>query len=112
VEHTEAIVTILSESAHDNIRGQISEMSGTTLEMLLPAPLPAGTALRVETPDILLLCEVCSLERREDLYRTSMKVSHVLDSLLELERLNRAILGNRDATAPRGRTASFSRCET
>ena len=113
VKNIQAIVTILAEKRREAIHGQIFEISGHSLTMHLARALPLGAAVRVETSDTLLLCEVCSLEPLEAGYRASMKVSHVLHSLFDLERLNRAILGEpRDSTGPRVRTTSSSRCET
>jgi len=71
----------------------VLDMSGSGLRVEVPLPLPCGASVRVETTDLLMLGEVCRCQPRGDAYEVGMMLTHSLAALLDLERLNRALMG-------------------
>ena len=63
------------------------------LEVIASAGMPHGTAIQIETGDMLLLGEVVNAAILPEGFRARVKVRHAVKSMTDLERLNRAILG-------------------
>jgi hypothetical protein len=81
------------------------------LDIATPLRMPRGAAIKLETGDALILCEVIEASTEPDGFRARLKIRHVLKSMSDLEKLNRAILGHErpareaePAIAHRGRT--------
>jgi hypothetical protein len=88
-------VTVLGGLKQPPMIGRAVSMSGSGLKLVLPLPIPCGAAVKVEGDNLLVLGEVCRAEFMRDAYDVGLKVSHTLGSLAELERLTRALLGER-----------------
>jgi hypothetical protein len=92
---TAITVAVLGAATRFETSGQVIETSGARLLLGTPAPLPAGTLVRIEGNDTLLLGEVCAVDRGPDHWIVAVEIAHSLTSLTELERFNRALLGER-----------------
>ena len=90
-------LTMLGAAASSPIRCRVIEMNGGTVtdEYAVPAEIALGTTVRIEGDDTLLLGEICGLQTLENAWIVVVRVAHSLRSLGELERLNRALLGER-----------------
>lgn len=91
-------VTVLGSNA-DPLSGIALNQSGTGLLVSVGEPVGCGTPVRIEGNDMLLLGEVCRCEKSGQDYRLAVKIRHCLSGMKELDRLNRALLG--DATPAR-----------
>jgi hypothetical protein len=80
--------------------GLIVEISGTSLTMLLPSAVGPGAMVKVEARDMLMLGEVVRCEMADEGFRLALKLSHSLRGLRALEKLNRALTGERTAPMP------------
>jgi hypothetical protein len=74
--------------------GRVLETSGGRVLVATPAKLPPGMPVRMEGNDALVLGEICSVERKENEWIAAVEIAHSLGSLAELERFNRALLGD------------------
>lgn len=81
-------------------RGRVTEVSGRWIRLHTAAPVKPGTPVRLEDGDRLVLGEVASLDRAGAGWMVAVEIAHSLVSLADLERLNRALLGE-TAPAPR-----------
>ena len=90
---TPVTVKVLGILPQPPMAGRVLDMSGSGLRVEVPLPIPCGASVRVETADTLMLGDVCRCEPRGDRYAVGLMLSHSLDRLLDLERLNRALLG-------------------
>jgi hypothetical protein len=73
--------------------GHILDVSEHGMALLLPSPVPAGSAIKIECGDTLVLGEVSYCIPREGAYRAGLVIKHRLAGLAELHRLNRALHG-------------------
>ncbi len=88
--------------------GRVLSMNGGMVRLTTAAAnrLPAaGAPVRVEGADALLLCEIRAVQPEKNQWTVVLEVAHSLSSLSELERLNRALLGER-TPVPSLRSAS------
>ena len=65
--------------------------SGTGLGLLLESGIPPGTAVKVETEDILLLGEIMYCDPRGDKFTAGLELQHALYHLQDLGRLSAAL---------------------
>jgi hypothetical protein len=70
---------------------QIADISGHGMALLLPSPVPPGSAIKIEFGDALVLGEISYCTPRDGGYRAGLVVKHRLSGLAELHRLNRAL---------------------
>jgi hypothetical protein len=68
-------VTLLDPS-HKEIEAFVIDVSGGGLCLRLPCRIPAGTPVKVETPDVLLLGDICYCATDEDGFRAGVVVKH------------------------------------
>jgi hypothetical protein len=84
---------VLSVTGSHIIEACVLDMSGSGLQLRVPAPLPCGTTVKIDGKNTLMLGEVCRCEPAEGAYTVGVQLSHTLSSLMELELLNRALIG-------------------
>jgi hypothetical protein len=82
-------ITVLSPDPSPPIAGRILDFIGTSMTISAREPIPPGSAVKIESDDALLLGEVFQAKENE----ITVKISEALNSLSELRRLNRALLG-------------------
>jgi hypothetical protein len=58
-----------------------------------PTPLACDTQVKIDGKDATMLGTVCRCEAQEGAYRIGIQFSDPLSSLIELELLNRALIG-------------------
>ena len=92
----EAVFTLLSSTAPEPAAARVVSISGVELTVVVPFDVVRGAAAKIEIGDMLLLGEVICVEQREDGYCAKINVQHALNSLSDLMRLNRSILGHED----------------
>lgn len=103
-----AVTVRLLSGAPEPLPARIVEMSGSGLLLISSRPLPVSAPVRIEGGDMLLLGEVCRCESEPGAARVAVQVRHSLRGLRELDRLNRALLGEsrvREAAAVETSTA-------
>jgi hypothetical protein len=86
-------VTLIEGRVRRLIEACVLDISNSGLQLRLPTPLPCGAAIEIEGEDALAVGEVCRCEPEKGAYRVGVKVSQTLSSLMELELLNRALIG-------------------
>ena len=86
------LLSVLGAEPHLPIPGRVVELSGTALKVGVQNHLAVGTLIKAEVFESLLLCEVCRSEQTADGFNVVLSVSHSLNLLSQLERLNAALL--------------------
>lgn len=71
--------------------GRVLDSSSRGMALEVPAPLPAGSAVKIEVGDTLVLGEVSYCTSTSEGYRAGLVIKHRLAGLAELHRLNRAL---------------------
>jgi hypothetical protein len=74
--------------------GTIRNLSGWGMRLSVPQAIAAGTPLRIDAGNVMLLGEVCYCIPEGDGHRVGVIVEHILSGLDELARLNRSLLGD------------------
>jgi len=97
-------LTVLDPREPFTLNAQVIDLSGSGMLVSVPSPIPCGAPVKVEGNDMLLLGEVCRCDAGRHQYRVALEIHHSLAALSELERMNRAILGE-----PARRPATSSR---
>ncbi len=85
-------VTVLGRSEL-KITGQIVNLSGKGARLMLGAPIPIGTAVKIEWNQTLLLGEVCYCRPEAGGFSAGVELEHALLNTTELARLGRVLLG-------------------
>ena len=75
------------------IGGQILALTGKDMELLLDQALAAGTTVRVQARNWLMLGEVLYCVSENTHYKTRLRLKHALPSVRELADRNRRFLG-------------------
>ncbi len=86
-------LTVLDAKSRRLIEACVLDISGSGLQLRLPIPVPCGMAVKIEGGDTLMLGEVCRCEPAGGAYAAGVQVSQTLSSLMELELMNRALIG-------------------
>jgi hypothetical protein len=98
-KHITWMVTPLGVKGGPALPVSVLDVRGRHLTIKLPQAIPAGALVKVETGDSLLLGEVCRLVG--DGLTAEIMLSFLLTGLEDLQRLNRALLGEDVASASR-----------
>jgi hypothetical protein len=120
---TEMAVTITPlDDGRGPMAATIVNASGNGVLLRAAQPVPPGAAVRIEGSDMLLLGEVCRCEPGDGEARVAVQIHHSLMGLMNLEKLNRNLMGEagdrqpqpitETATVRPSRRSSFSRCGT
>jgi len=99
-------LTVLDVKSRRLIEACVLDMSGSGLQLRVPVPIPCGTPIEIEGGDTLMLGNVCRCEPVEGAYAVGVQISQTLSSLMELELLNRALIG--EGKAPKVESVSDS----
>ena len=75
------------------IEACVLDMSDSGLKLRVPMLVPCGTPIKIEGGDTLMLGQVCRCEPEEGAYTVGVQLSETLSSLMDLELLNRALIG-------------------
>jgi len=84
---------VLGAKRNHLIEACVLDISGGGLKLRVPAPVPCGTPVKIDGKHTLMLGKVCRCEPEEGAYTVGVQLSHTLSSLMELELLNRALIG-------------------
>ena len=87
------MLTLLDAKSRRFIEACVTDISGSGVQLRVPMPLPCGATIEIEGGDTLILGEVCRCEPVEGAYAVGVQVSQTLPSLMELELLNRKLIG-------------------
>jgi hypothetical protein len=87
----EVCVTVLTEPEQQHA-ARLMNISGSGMRLLAPRPLAAGTLLKVEWDNTLLLGEAVYSEPVGDGYAIGMKLEHFLADTEALARLAKRLL--------------------
>jgi hypothetical protein len=90
------MLTLLDGKTRRLIEACVTELSGSGVQLRVPMPLPCGATIEIEGGDTLVLGEVCRCEPAEGAYAVGVQISQTLSSLMELELLNRSLIGDEE----------------
>lgn len=110
MDQKSAAVTVLDARTEPAIPGRMIDCRADIAQLTAAVEIPPGTAVQIEIGDRLLLGEVQASEPGPDGFVLGVRVSHSLNALSELQRLNRALLGEAP-TARRDQTTLSLPCE-
>ncbi|MDP8983219.1 MAG: hypothetical protein M3O35_21805 [Acidobacteriota bacterium] len=79
------------------------ELSGRGMRVRAPIAVAAGSAVKVETQDVLFLGEVCHCAPDGEAYAIGLDLDQALTGLLELSRYNEGLREESDGAKPRTR---------
>ena len=71
------MLTVLRMLGEPTLSGKVSDMSGSGLCVNVRVPIPCGAQVRVESPEMLMLGEVCYCEPVEHGYSVGIMLSEV-----------------------------------
>jgi hypothetical protein len=91
-------VTVLGMFSEGIMKAKVLDVSGSGMRVSLPLPIAVGAPVQVETNDSLYLGEACYSEAVEGGYIVGLTLSHSLNALAELDRLNRALIDDEAKT--------------
>jgi hypothetical protein len=83
-------VTLL-DPTHKELEASVIDVSAGGLCLHLPLRIPAGTPVKVETSDTLLLGDICYCTPTDDGFRAGLVVKHRM--ALQTESLHSLIMG-------------------
>jgi hypothetical protein len=69
----------------------VIDVSRRGLGLRLPAPLPAGSSIKIEAGDELILGEVAYCAPDHGAFHAGLTIKHRLEGMSDLHRLNRAL---------------------
>jgi PilZ domain len=101
------ILTLLEAKSRRFIEACVTDISGGGVQLRVPMPLPCGATIEIEGGNTLILGEVCRCEPADGAYTVGVQVSQTLPSLMEVELLNRSLIG--EEKAPKVESDSESR---
>lgn len=87
----EVTLTLLSDQ--QSSEATVLNLSGSGLLLRSRRPVACGSAVSIAGNDMLLLGEVCRCEEVPAAWRIAILVRHSLCGLMELDRLNRRLMG-------------------
>src|SRR6185295_6266207 len=73
---SQSIRVTLLDPSHKEIRALVIDVSAGGLCLRLPCRISAGTLVKVETPDVLLLGDICYCAPDQDGFRAGVVVKH------------------------------------
>ena len=74
---TPVMLTVLRILGQPMLSGTVNNVSGSGLSVDVRVPIPCGAQVRVETPDLIMLGEVCRCEPFADGYSVALVLSEV-----------------------------------
>ena len=81
------------------IAAHATQFSGSGLRLVLKQPVPAGTLVKVQGGDWLMLGEVCYCRKERLNFVVGLQLEHSLTGLQELEKLNQKLMGEKQVPA-------------
>jgi hypothetical protein len=75
----------------------VLDVSNHGVQVRVSSPLPLDTLVKIDSGNELMLGKVCHCDPSEGAYRVGIQLSAPLPSLMELELLNRALIGEKPA---------------
>ena len=95
-------VTVLGMHSDGIMQARVVDASGKGMRLSVPLPIAAGAPVQVEAGDSLFLGEVCYAEAAAEAgYVVGLTLSHSLNALAELGRLNRTLMQEEAKSAGR-----------
>jgi hypothetical protein len=91
---SESVILIaLGDPGSRPIEACVVDMSISGMQVRVPAPLPCDTLVKIDGENELVLGHVRYCEPDRGAYRVGIQLTSALPSLMELELLNRALIG-------------------
>jgi hypothetical protein len=95
-------VTVLGMHSDGIMKARVVDASGKGMRIIVPLPIAANAPVQVEAGDALFLGEVCYSEAANEGYVVGLTLSHSLNALAELGRLNRTLMEEEANSTRRG----------
>jgi hypothetical protein len=89
------MLLVLGPQGTHPIEGCVVDLSNNGVQVRVPGPVPLDTVIKIDGLDALILGKVCHCRPDLGAYRLGIQLSTPLPSLMELELLNRALIGQR-----------------
>jgi hypothetical protein len=95
-------LTVLSGSQH-TITARIINLDGRAAELETPVRIAAGTAIRIDLDDSMLMGEIVACSPQQDGFRLQLDITEAIPSMSDLARLVSALMcnGRSDAAVDR-----------
>jgi hypothetical protein len=82
------------------IEACVVDISGNGVQVRVPATIPLDTLIKIDGLDALILGKVCYCKPDSGAFRVGIQLSSPLPALMELELLNRGLIGQGPASQP------------
>ena len=86
-------ITVLGQVGASTMRASVLEISGSGMRLRVPAKIPCGAGIKIDSKNALVLAEVSRCVREGHSYTVAVTLLHSLSVFKDLEVLNRALFG-------------------
>jgi c-di-GMP-binding flagellar brake protein YcgR len=86
-------ITVLGQMIAAPMQASVLDISGSGMRMRVPAKIPCGAGIKIDSKNALVLAEVSRCVREGQSYTVAVTLLHSLSVFKDLEVLNRALFG-------------------
>jgi len=86
-------ITVLGQMVASTMQAVVLDISGNGMRLRVPAKIPSGAGIKIDSKNALVLAEVNRCVREEHSYTIAVTLLHSLSVFKDLEVLNRALFG-------------------
>jgi PilZ domain len=86
-------ITVLGQVGASTMQASVLEISGNGMRLRVPAKIPRGAGIKIDSKNALVLAEVSRCVREGHSYTVAVTLLHSLSVFKDLEVLNRALFG-------------------
>jgi len=102
----EVTITVLGQVGASSMQASVLDISGNGMRLRVPAKIPCGAGIKIDSKNALVLAEVSRCVREGHFYTVAVTLLHSLSVFKDLGVLNRALFG---AECNRGKVESPAR---
>ena len=89
----EVTITVLGQVGASTMQASVLDISGNGMRLRVPAKIPRGAGIKIDSKNALVLAEVGRCVREGPSYAIAVTLLHSLSVFKDLEVLNRALFG-------------------
>jgi hypothetical protein len=86
-------ITVLGQMVAVPMQASVLDLSGNGMRLRVPAKIPCGAGIRIDSKNALVLAEVIRCVHEGPSYAVAVTLLHSLSVFKDLEVLNRALFG-------------------
>jgi c-di-GMP-binding flagellar brake protein YcgR len=86
-------ITVLGQMVTPTMQAGVLDISGNGMRLRVPAKIPCGTGIKIDSKNASVLAEVIRCVREGQSYTIAVTLLHSLCVFKDLEVLNRALFG-------------------